>query len=191
MLKLSKWATKYGMSYQSARRWFHLGKIENAIQDEGTKSIFVKELIDEKKPIIRTCIYARVSNQSRKKEMEYQVDRICQFANSKGVVIDKIYKEVASGMNDNRKELWRMLDSNPTCIVIENKDRLSRFGFTYLEKLLSKLGCELIVMNRDKEDETDLIKDLVSIITSFCCRLYGLRRGQNKAKRIRQELEHE
>lgn len=38
------------------------------------------------------------------------------------------------------------------------------------------------------KDETDLIKDLVSIITSFCCRLYGLRRGQNKALKLKQEL---
>ena len=43
--------------------------------------------------------------------------------------------------------------------------------------------------NKDEEDETDLMKDLVSIITSFCCRLYGLRRGQNKAKKIKAELE--
>ena len=50
------------------------------------------------------------------------------------------------------------------------------------------MGCEVIVMNKDTECENDLMKDLVSIITSFCCRLYGLRRGQSKALSLKKEL---
>jgi predicted site-specific integrase-resolvase len=190
-MKLSKWAKKYGLNYQSALRMFKSGKIENAVQDEKTKSIYVKETlagVNEKIKAKRICIYARVSNQSRKKELQYQVDRLVTFANASGLPVDKIYKEVASGMNDKRKQLCNMLDSEPTHIIVEHKDRLTRFGFNYLEMLLSKLNCEIIVMNRDSEDETDLMKDLVSIITSFCCRLYGLRRGQNKAKLLKEEL---
>lgn len=117
--------------------------------------------------------------------MEYQVDRIIKFAKAKGIVVDKVYKEVASGMNDNRKQLWKMLNSNPSKVIVENKDRLTRFGFSYLERLLEKQGCEIIVMNRDEEDEKDLMKDLVSVITSFCCRLYGLRKGINKTKEVK------
>ena len=45
-------------------------------------------------------------------------------------------------------------------------------------------------MNNDQIDENDLIKDLVSIITSFCCRLYGMRRGYNKAKKIKQDIDN-
>lgn len=191
MMKLSKWAEKYGLNYQAALRMFKSGKIENAFQDEKTKSIYVKEALnsnDGSEKYKRVCIYARVSNHSRKKEMEYQVDRIVEFANARGLAVDKVYKEVASGMNDKRKQLCKMLESEPTIIIIENKDRLTRFGFNYLELLLEKLNCEIIVMNRDEEDDADLMKDLVSIITSFCCRLYGLRRGQNKAKFIKAEL---
>jgi predicted site-specific integrase-resolvase len=88
-------------------------------------------------------------------------------------------------MNDNRKEFWRMLDSNPTRIVIENKDRLTRFGFNYLDKLLLRNGCSIDVMNPNSNDEQDLIKDLVSVITSFCCRLYGLRRTKKKVQQIK------
>jgi predicted site-specific integrase-resolvase len=88
-------------------------------------------------------------------------------------------------MNDKRPKFLAMLETCPSHIVIENKDRLTRFGFNYLEVLLKKLGCEIIVLNRDQENETDLMKDLVSVITSFCCRLYGMRRGLNKAKLIK------
>jgi len=185
-MKLSKWAKKNGICYVTALSWFHSGKIPNARQmDTGT--ILVDELTN-KQLQERVCVYARVSNQSRKTEIQYQIDRITEFSNARGLSIDKIYKEIASGMNDNRPQLWRMLDTNPTTIVVENKDRLTRFGFNYLEKLLAKQGCSIIVMNKDAEDESDLLKDFVSIITSFCCRLYGLRRGQNKAKKIKNEL---
>jgi predicted site-specific integrase-resolvase len=81
-----------------------------------------------------------------------------------------------------------MLQSNPTHIIVEHKDRLTRFGFNYLKNLLEKRNCEIIVMNMDHENETDLVEDLVSIITSFCCRLYGLRKGNNKANKMKQEL---
>lgn len=136
----------------------------------------------------KTVVYARVSNQNRRKEMDYQVNRICKFANERGYVVDAVFKEVASGMNDNRRQFWKMLESKPTRIIVENKDRLTRFGFNYIERLLGCQGCEIVVMNKAMEDETDLMQDLISIVTSFCCRLYGLRRGANKAKAIKKEL---
>jgi len=185
-IKLSKWAKENGVCYHTAHKWFHQGKIENAIQlDTGTIMV---NIIKINKKEDRALIYARVSNQSRKAEMEYQVDRISDFAKARGICVDKIYKEVASGMNDNRSMFWKMIDSNPTSIIIENKDRLTRFGYNYLEKLLLKQGCEIIVINKDEEDEKDLMKDLVSILTSFCCRLYGLRRGINKAKKAKEAI---
>jgi predicted site-specific integrase-resolvase len=139
----------------------------------------------EKMNTLETYIYCRVSSNNKKDDLERQSLRCLEFCNSKGFEVFKIIKEVASGMNDNRKKLISMLDENPTKIIIEHKDRLTRFGFNSLEKLLSKLNCEIIVINRDAENETDLLKDLVSIITYFCCRLYGLRRGNNKSKKIK------
>lgn len=187
-MKLSKWCEKQGIHYNTGVKWFHEGRIPNARQmDTGT--ILIDEEIKNNNK--NNVIYCRVSNQLKKEELNYQIERCEQFCLAKGIEINKIYKEVASGMNDNRKELWKMLDLNPSCIIIENKDRLTRFGFNYIEKLLNKLGCEVIVINRDKESETDLIKDLVSIITSFCCRLYGLHKGNNKIKKIKEIINEE
>jgi len=186
-MKLSQWAKKNGITYVTALSWFHAGQIPNSRQI-GTGTILVDEETKINKQE-RVCIYARVSNQSRKQEIQHQIDIIVSFANSRGLVVDKIYKEIASGMNDNRIQLWKMIESSPTIIIIEHKDRLTRFGFNYLDKLLRNQGCQIIVMNKDEEDESDLIKDFISIITSFCCRIYGLRRGQNKAKVIREELD--
>ena len=185
-MKLSKWCKKNGVCYCTGLNWFHAGLIPQARQlPTGTI------LVDEDPTIntsSRTCVYCRVSNASRKEELEYQVNRCLEFCQAKGLSVDKVYKEVASGMNDKRREFWNMLDSKPSCVVIEHKDRLTRFGFEYLERLLRNQNCEVIVMNRDHKNENDLIKDLVSIITSFCCRIYGLRRGRDKSKKIKEVL---
>jgi len=186
-MKLSKWAKENGISYITAYRWAKSGKIPGCkIMDSGT--ILVKDTDDSINIKNNIFIYARVSSNKRRNELDYQVNRIMKFANSNGFNIDKVFKEVASGMNDNRTQFWKMMDSNPSVIIIENKDRLTRFGFNYIERLSEKLNTKIIVMNENQTDEQDLMKDLVSIITSFCCRLYGLRRGYNNAKKIQKQI---
>jgi len=173
-----------GVCYKTAHLWWKSGKLENAFKSK-TGGILVREIEEDVHPE-RVVIYCRVSNQNRREEMQYQVNRCLDFCAAKGLSVSDTYYEVASGMNDNRVKLWKMLNSNPTTIVIENKDRLTRFGFKYLENLLNKQGCKIIVMNDNDNDEQDLMKDMVAIITSFCCRLYGLRRIKNKIDKIKQ-----
>jgi putative resolvase len=187
-MKLSKYAKLNGVSYTTAYRWFKSGMISNSRQlPNGT--ILVDEITNNN--IERIVTYSRVSNASRRAELDYQVNRINSFCENRGVQIHQSYKEVASGMNDSRKQLWKMIDSKPTLIVIENKDRLTRFGFEYICRLLEKQGTKILIINESESDEQDLIRDLVSIITSFCCRLYGLRRGYNKAKTITEKVQND
>lgn len=187
-MKLSEYAKLHGVCYRTAYNWFNKGIIPNAKQ-LSTGTILVSEA-QELYPIdSRIVTYSRVSNHGRKKELDYQVDRINQYCIAKGYSITKEYKEIASGMNDNRPQFWKMIDNEPTLIIIENKDRLTRFGFNYIERLLDKQNCKIEVIHQDHEDEVDLVKDLVSIITSFCCRLYGIRRGQNKSQKIKEVLD--
>jgi len=185
-MKLSTWAKQQGICYMTAWRWFRQGVMPVKATQLPTGTIIIQDDNQNASSFIkRNVVYSRVSSANKKDDLLRQSQRCCDFAAAKGISIDKIYKEVASGMNDKRRELMRMLESNPTTIIVENKDRLTRFGFNYLEYLLKKQGCEIIVMNKDLENETDLMKDLVSIITSFCCRLYGLRRGKTTAKKIK------
>lgn len=184
-MKLSTWAKQQGICYMTAWRWFRQGVIPVKATQLSTGTIIIQEENKNASSFTkRNVIYSRVSSANKKDDLQRQIQRCCDFAATQGIAIDKIYKEIASGMNDKRRELIRMLDSNPTIIVVEHKDRLTRFGFNYLEYLLKKQGCEIIVMNKDLENESDLIKDLISIVTSFCCRLYGLRRGKTTAKKI-------
>lgn len=189
--KLSLWAKEHGISYRTAFFWIKDGKFPCKYEKTVTGRYIVLDEENTSDKNETTIIYARVSNHSRKNELNYQVNRLEDFCLKHGYTITAIHKEIASGMNDNRKELWKVINKKPTRIIVENKDRLTRFGFNYIERLLKEQGTEIIVVNEANEDKEDLIKDLCSIIYSFCARVYGMRRAANKAKKIKETLDKE
>jgi len=73
--------------------------------------------------------------------------------------------------------------------VVEHKDRLTRFGFNYIETLLNKEGRKIEVVNLAEDEKSDLMQDLVSIIYSFTTKMYGLRRSKRKTEEIVKLLE--
>jgi predicted site-specific integrase-resolvase len=184
-MKLSEWAKTQGITYQTAWRWFNAGKLPvKAIKTpSGTVLVEPERVVGE---IRSAWVYGRVSSHEKKGDLDRQIERCIAFCASSGWTVEMAVKEIASGMNDNRPKLKKLLALRPTRIVVEHKDRLTRFGFGYFEQLLPMFGCELVVINRDSEEKDDLLKDLVAVITSFCCRLYGLRRGINKAKAVKE-----
>jgi predicted site-specific integrase-resolvase len=190
-MKLSQYAKKVGVTYRTAFRWFQEGKLPENVKASQTPSgtIIIEELAPLNSEQL-VYIYCRVSSYEKKDDLERQVKRCESYCISRGYQISKVYKEIASGMNDNRPQLKKMLSTIPTILVVENKDRLTRFGFNYLYLLLNKLNCKVEVINVEDGNEKDLMKDLISIITSFCCRLYGMRRGYNKAKNITNQIEN-
>ncbi len=97
----------------------------------------------------------------------------------------QIVKEIASGVNDSRPKLLSLLkDTSITLVVIEQRDRLTRFGFHSIEKLLETQGRKSEVVNVAENDKEDLMADLVSIVYAFTARLYGQRRAKRKTERI-------
>ncbi|MBE5232358.1 MAG: IS607 family transposase, partial [Microcystis aeruginosa PMC 728.11] len=99
--------------------------------------------------------------------------------------IYKVVKEVGSGLNDNRQQLAKILvDPNYNVLIVEHKDRLARFGTNYLEILLKELDKKLEIVNESEDNQDELMSDLIAIITSFCSRIYGLRRSKTKTEKI-------
>jgi predicted site-specific integrase-resolvase len=99
-------------------------------------------------------------------------------------------KEVGSGISDNRHKLLKLLaDPTMTVIVVEHKDRLTGFGFRYIETLLEQQSRRIEAINLADDEKKDLLEDMVSIIYSFCAHLYGLRRAKRKTERIVRQLE--
>jgi len=95
-------------------------------------------------------------------------------------------KECASGLNDQRPKLQKILkDGKATRIVVEHKDRLTRFGFEYIKTLFDG---EIIVINEVTEDEHDLMQDFISLVTSFCVRIYGKRRSKRNTEKLIEKI---
>ena len=106
--------------------------------------------------------------------------------------MSRVVKEIGSGVNDNRPKFLALLaDPSIGRIVIEHKDRGTRFGFRYIETLLKTYGREIEVVNQAQNSTEDLLADLSSIVYSFCARLYGQRRAKRKTEKIVQELKQE
>ena len=89
-------------------------------------------------------------------------------------------KEIGSGVNDNRKKLNKLLAlDEPLHIVVEHKDRLTRFGFNYIETLIESKGGAITVVNKSANDTQELVDDLLAIVYSFAARLYSKSRAKN------------
>lgn len=189
-VKLSKYAKMNGISYMSAYRYFNNGLIKGVKLKTGTILIDIDEEGNEN--IIkntRVVLYTRVSSSENKTNLDTQLDRLRSFAVAKGYTITKEIKEIGSGLNDKRPKLAEILkEDNWDVIIVEHKDRLARFGLNYLELLLNKQNKKIEVINECLNEKEDLMTDFVSIITSFCSRLYGLRRNKRRTEQIIKEL---
>jgi putative resolvase len=75
-----------------------------------------------------------------------------------------------------------------TRIIVEHKDRLTRFGFVYLEQWMKSRGCSIEVINEAANDKDDLMQDFVSLVTSFTARLYGLRISKRRTEKLIKEI---
>jgi predicted site-specific integrase-resolvase len=101
-----------------------------------------------------------------------------------------VVKEVGSGVNDARPTLLALLEEQSIgLIVVEHKDRLTRFGFRYLDTLLKSQGRAIEVVDQAETGSEDLTAELSAISYSFCVRLYGQRRAQHRTAVIMRELE--
>jgi len=186
-MKLSNWAKEKGINYRTAWNMFKAGKLKNAYRLP-TGAIIIDNNKDDKPQ--KVVVYARVSSSENKKNLEKQSERLVSYCNARGWGVDKVIKEIGSGLNDNRKKLKSILDDiSITKIVVEHKDRFSRFGMNYIKLLLNQQNRYLIIINETTNDRDDLMQDFVSIITSFTARLYGLRRSKRKTEKLIKELE--
>jgi len=188
MKTLKEYAQENRIHYRTAWNHFKAGKIKGAFKNE-----FGKVLVpdDSLLPEYVVC-YARVSSSQNKSNLESQSDRLVSFCNAKGYIVREVIKECASGLNDKRPKLEKLLKNKEvTKIVVEHHDRLTRFGFHYIELFMESKGCKIEVINEAANDKEDLMKDFVSLVTCFTARLYGLRRSKRKTEKLIKDLENE
>jgi predicted site-specific integrase-resolvase len=187
-MKLSEYAKQQGISYRTAFRWWKAGQIPGYQAPTGT--IIVQEPKEPAAPAQRVAIYARVPSHEHQANLDRQAERLLSYCAAKGYQVSKVVKEIASGVNDSRPKLLALLEDQAiTLMVVEHRDRLTRFGFRYLETLLREQGRTIEVVNQAENETEDLMADLTSILYSFTARLYGRRRAKRKTEALVKQLE--
>jgi putative resolvase len=188
-IKLSEWAKKHDYTYRGAFGLFQSGKLTGAKKLNSGAIVVEEELSKNIRPEY-VIVYARVSSSENKNNLNSQAERVSQFCNAKGWIVNEIVKECASGLNDNRPKLLKILkETKATKLVVEHKDRLTRFGFNYIKSLYK--DCEIVVINEATDDKEDLMSDFISIVTSYCARIYGNRRSKRKTEKLIKELSND
>jgi predicted site-specific integrase-resolvase len=185
-VKLSSYAKKNGVCYQTAYNWWKNGYLKGKQLPSGT--IIVEEEKEINENLKKCVLYTRVSTSEQKEHIDRQLERVRNYAVSKGYQIINEYKEIASGLNDNRKFLNKILNDNSfDVLIVEHKDRLTRFGFSYIEHFLNYKKQTIEVINLS---ENSVMDDFVSIVTCFCSKIYGRRGNQNRVKKIIEEVKN-
>ena len=177
-----------GVHPNTLRKWDKQGKIRVVRTVGGRRRMpesEVERLIGFVKPDAskKAVIYVRVSSydQKQKGDLERQKQSLLDYAKSRGYEVVAVLEDVASGLNEKRKSLSKLFNlverREIGVIIVAFKDRLTRFGFSYLERYFSSHGVRIEVVNEEepKDAYQELVEDLIALISSFAEKLYGLR----------------
>ena len=138
--------------------------------------------LEKKQTTKRNICYCRVSTSSQKEDLERQVEFFrCKYPNH------EIIKDIGSGLNFKRKGFNSILDfafkGDIGEVVVTHKDRLCRFGFELVLRIIESTNGKILVLDKEETSpEKELVNDILSIITVFSSRLYGLRSHAIKNK---------
>ena len=164
------------------RTWEAQGKIKCIRTAGGHRRYILEEdkAIEQPK---RNILYCRVSSSGQKGDLERQI----KYLRSRFPDFEVI-KDVGSGINFKRKGLKTILglakEGVVGKVVVTYRDRLCRFGFEFFEWAIKEWSNgEIVVLNqKETSPQEELVNDLLSIITVFSSRLYGLRSHSVKRK---------
>ena len=134
-----------------------------------------------------SAIYARVSSNEQKGDLDRQALRLSEYCMKNNINTEYVIKDVGSGLNDNRTGFVKLTDlvinGKLKSVIVEHKDRLTRFQFGFIEKMFKSYGCEVVVLNgTDVSDEEDLAQDIMSLLASFSGKYYGRRSAERRKK---------
>ncbi len=191
LYRTGKVAEMLGVHKVTIIRWIRQGKIkavrvgkEFRIPEDEVKRILKGKITNT------AVIYARVSSSDQKSDLEKQVEYLKEYCSAKGYNVVNVLADVASGLNERRKGLKKLFDyvvnGKIDVVVISYKDRLTRFGFRYLEEFFSSHGVRIeVVFGEEPGFQQELIEDLIAIVTSFAGRLYG---KSHKKKKVMESV---
>jgi Predicted site-specific integrase-resolvase len=179
---IGEFAKRIGRSPSTVRRWEQEGKITPKRLPSGHRYFDesdVRAMLGGA-PVSRvTIVYCRVSGAGQKDDLASQVKAMETYCLNAGIAVDEWIEEIGGGMNFKRKKFLALLDriqhGEVERLIIAHKDRLVRFGFDLISHIAEESGCEIVVVNQQTySPEQEMIEDMLAIVHTFSCRLYGL-----------------
>lgn len=204
LLTLKETEHLLNVSKSTLQRWDNSGKLV-ALRTEGGhrryKQSDIERLIGEnsnettdKSDEVIVATYARCSTQDQKAhgDIDRQSSRIFEYCAKKKYKVGYIIKDMGSGLNDKRKGFIKLcnlvVNGKINKVVIEHKDRLTRFQYNLIEFFFNSYGVEIELLdNKDYTEQEELVNDMMMLIASFSGRLYSARAKEN-AKKRKQEI---
>lgn len=184
-LSIGKVAEEFGVSTQTIRNWEKEGMFPQVKKTRGGHRRFLQEEQTEEKT---TIIYARVSSNEQKQDLERQTKELENYCKDNQVEKIEVIKDIGSGINYNKRGLKklirRIVEGSVRQVIISFKDRLLRFGIEILEQLCQMNNVEIVTVNssQTKSFEYQLAEDVLSILTVYSSRIYGKRSHQKRQK---------
>ena len=192
LLTISEVSDKLGITRDCLRKWERKGLIKPIRTPGGHRRYSEEDLTKitgrsttKDSTGKKTVLYCRCSTEKQRENMLRQKLRLIEHAHEKDYDY-LVMEEIASGVNENRRQLNKLMDmiiAGQVCrVVIEWKDRLARFGFTYIKKLCDAFSVEVEIINHRDElkYEEEITEDIIAIMTSYSARIYGKRGGRCK-----------
>jgi putative resolvase len=195
LFRMSEAAQILGVTVKTLQRWDHSGKAVFIRTPNGQRRLPESELnrllgnkTNEKKRK-HLVIYARVSSheQKMKGDLLRQIDFMKGKMDLESFEQVTIIEDVGSGLNDKRKGLVKMMklaqEGMLSDLAIRSRDRLTRFGFHYLQMFFESHHVTLHILDDQTDEKSvqeELSEDLIAIITSFSGKLDGIRSHKNK-----------
>lgn len=183
----------FHISAVTLMNWKNTGKIQyKKLSDK--KILYDIDSIDKsvdnetQKLNTKNVIYARVSTAGQKEDLNNQIEVIKNYMLNNGIKADNIYSDIASGMNENRKQFNNLLEQifkrDVNTVYITFKDILSRFGFNYFKQIFNYFGTNIVILDEQEETnktyQQELIEDLLAIIHTYSMKLYPNRKKKLK-----------
>ena len=190
LYSISKTAEILDVTPKTLRIWDKENKLKPVLTSGGhrrykesdiNKILGIEETQVEKKEVCVT--YSRVSSQKQKVsgDLDRQSQRLSEYCAKHNLYVEYIIKDCGSGLNDKRSGFVQLTDQvikgKVNKVIVEHKDRLTRFQYNFIEKMYKVFGCEIIAVD-DKEDVSDaeeLTRDLMVLLVSFSGKYYGRR----------------
>lgn len=188
--RIHEFAQRIGRSTDTVRRWEREGKFIAKRLPSGQRYFDESDVrlalggSPEKKS---TVVYCRVSSAGQKDDLASQVAAMETYCLAGAITVDQWIQEVGGGMNFKRKRFLELIDriqrGEIAKLLVAHKDRLMRFGFDLFQHIAVENGCEIVVVNQESlSPQQEMVEDLMAIVHTFSCRLYGMRKYKSEIK---------